>query len=192
MDAITDLVLRTRSYRRFQQTRRVTRQTLVELVDLARQSGSAGNRQPLRYMVFHTDEGCSRIFPHLKWAGLLKDWGGPAEGERPAAYVLVLCNKADGGAPPCDAGIVMQTMLLAAAARGLGGCMLGAIDRPKLLTACGVPAELELLYVVALGYPAETIVLEEAANHNIDYYRDANNVHHVPKRPLSEVLLHGE
>jgi len=189
MDSFSDLVLRNRSYRRFQQQRRVARQTLVDLVDLARQSGSAGNRQPLRYMLFNSEEACARIFAHLKWAALLKGWNGPAVGERPAAYLLVLGNQADGGMPPCDAGIAMQTLLLAAAARGLGGCMLGAIDRPKLVTACRVPEGMELLFVVALGYPAETVVLEEAVNGDIGYYRDAGGVHHVPKRPLHEVLL---
>jgi nitroreductase len=189
MDSFSDLVLRNRSYRRFQQQRRVARQTLIDLVDLARQSGSAANRQPLRYMPFHSEEDCARIFAHLKWAALLKGWGGPAEGERPAAYLLVLGNPADGGMPPCDAGIAMQTLLLAATARGLGGCMLGAIDRPKLVASCRVPEGMELLFVVALGYPAETVVLEEAVNGDIGYYRDANGVHHVPKRPLREVLL---
>ena len=192
MDTIADLVLRNRSYRRFLQQRGVERQTLVDLVDLARQSGSAGNRQPLRYMLFHSKEGCARIFPHLKWAALLKDWGGPVDGERPAGYILVLASKADGGMPPCDAGIAMQTILLAATERGMGGCMLGAIDRQKLVGACRVPDGMDLLFVVALGYPAESVVLEDAVDGNIVYSRDASGVHHVPKRPLSEVLLSAE
>ena len=167
-------------------------QTLVELVDLTRQVGSAANRQPLRYMVFSRPEACGRIFPHLRWAAALKDWRGPAEGERPAAYVLVLTCAANGGMPQCDAGIAMQTLLLEATARGLSGCMLGAIDRPKLVDACNVPAGHDLLYVVALGYAAETWVLEPAKDGEVTYYRDAASVHHVPKRPLNEVLLAAE
>jgi nitroreductase len=191
MNAADTLILAARSFRRFDEQRRIPRATLVELVDLVRRSGSGGNRQPLRYMLFHTQESCGRIFPHTRWAALLKGWV-PAAGERPAAYVLVLANKADGGVVHCDAGIAMQNLMLAAMARGIGGCMLGAIDRPKLVPACGVPEGMELLYVVALGYPAEKVVLEEAVGGNIDYYRDAAGVHHVPKRPLSEVLLGGD
>ena len=192
MDTISDLVFRARSYRRFRQRRRVERQTLVDLVNLAREAGSAGNRQPLRYMLFRGEEACERIFPCLKWAALLTDWFGPEDGERPAAYILVLANKADGGIPQCDAGIAMQTILLAAAERGLAGCMIGSLDRPKLVSACNVPAGMDLIYVVALGYAAETVVLEEAKDGNINYYRDASEIHHVPKRPLNEVLLGGE
>jgi len=192
MQPIDDLVFRTRSCRRFRERKRVDRQMLVDLVNLAREAGSAGNRQPLRYMIFRSEEDCARIFPHLKWAGLLTDWFGPAEGERPAAYILVLNKKADGGMPQCDAGIAMQTLLLGAVARGLAGCMLGSIDRSRLIPVCNVPDGMELLYVIALGYAAETVVLEEAVDGNINYYRDANEIHHVPKRPLREVLLSGE
>ena len=185
------LVVQNRSVRRFREERRVEPQTLAALVDLARRAASAGNRQPLRYLAFADTADCARIFPHLRWAALLKDWSGPAAGERPAAYILVLARTADGGMPQCDAGIAMQTLLLAAAERGLAGCMLGAIDRQKLVAACELPAGHDLLYVVALGQSAETCVLEDARDGNIGYYRDAAGVHHVPKRPLAEVLVRG-
>jgi len=48
---IRDLVLKNRSYRRFHEDAEVDSQTLRELVDLARLSASAGNKQPLRYML---------------------------------------------------------------------------------------------------------------------------------------------
>jgi nitroreductase len=191
MATVEELVVRNRSCRRFCEARRVDPQTLTALVDLARRTASAGNRQPLRYMAFTAAADCEAIFPHLRWAALLKDWRGPAAGERPAAYVFVLAHTADGGIPQCDAGIAMQTLLLAAAERGLAGCMLGAVDRPKLAGACGLPAGHELLYVVALGEPAEVCVLEDARGGDTAYYRAADGVHHVPKRPLSAVLLSG-
>ena len=189
MKPFADLVVRTRSCRRFQEARRLDRVVLEGLLDMARQTPSAANRQPLRYLLVEGEAACAAVFPHLRWAALLRDWTGPAAGERPAAYVLVLARTADGGLPQCDAGIAMQTLLLAATEQELAGCMLGSLDRTRLAAACAVPAGHEILYAVALGYPAERRVLETAKDGDIGYYRDAAGVQHVPKRPLQEVLL---
>jgi len=188
--AFEALVLRNRSFRRFDQSQRIPRETLVALVDLARRTPSAGNRQPLKYAVLHTPEQCARMFPHTRWAGALKGWGGPAEGERPTAYVLIFCDTKISRDSGCDHGIAAQTLLLSAAAQGYGGCMLGAIDRRKIKAEFSIPANLEMPLLVALGVPAEKVVLEEAqVGGDVTYYRDAQSVHHVPKRPMAEVLV---
>jgi len=185
-----NLVIRSRSFRRFDQTKRIPREALVALVDLARRTPSAGNRQPLKYAIIHSPADCARLFPHLRWAAALKDWGGPAEGERPAGYILIFCDARILREPGCDQGIAAQTLLLGAAAQGLGGCMLGAIDRARIRADFNVPEDLDLSLVVALGVPAEKCVLEDApVGGDVTYYRDAQSVHHVPKRPLAEVLV---
>jgi len=192
MDAreFEDLVIRNRSFRRFDQARRIPYQTLVDLVNLARRTPSAGNRQPLKYAIIHSPEDCARLFPHLRWAAALKGWNGPAEGERPAAYILIFCDTRILKEPGCDQGIAAQTLLLGAAAQGLGGCMLGAIDRNKIRAEFSVPEDLEIPLVVALGVPAEKCVLEDTpVGGDVTYYRDVQSVHHVPKRPLAEVLV---
>jgi len=192
MDAkeFESLVIQNRSFRRFHQDQRIPHQTLLDLVDLARRTPSAGNRQPLKYAILHSPVDCARLFPHLRWAGALKGWGGPAEGERPAAYILVFCDTRILKEPGCDQGIAAQTLLLGAAARGLGGCMLGAIDRARIRAEFNVAEDLELPLVVALGVPAEKCVLEDApVGGDVTYYRDVQSVHHVPKRPLAEVLV---
>ena len=188
--ALEDLIVRCRSYRRFDQSKRVARQTLLALVDLARRTASAANRQPLRYVLVETPEGCARLFPSLRWAAALKDWPGPKEGERPAAYVLVLLDTEVSKDAGCDHGIAAQSLLLAAVERGLGGCMLGAIDRPRIQRDFAIPPRYQVLLVVALGAPAETCILEDAApGGDVTYWRDDRGVHHVPKRPLSEIVL---
>jgi len=185
-----ELIIRNRSYRRFDESKRVDAETLRALVDIARRTPSAANRQPLKYVLVHEPEACARLFPHLAWAGALKDWDGPAEGERPTAYILVLCDKAVAADAGCDHGIACQSMLLAAAERGLGGCMIGSIDREKLREALNIPERYEILLVVALGKPKETVVIETAGSDgDIRYYRDADQVHHVPKRPLDEIIV---
>lgn len=185
-----DLVLANRSYRRFVESAPVSEQTLRELVDLARCTPSAGNMQPLKYILSADAERNAQVFPALAWAGYLADWGGPAEGERPAAYIIILCDTEVRKEPGCDHGIAAQTICLGAAERGLGACMIGAIDRKALREVLALPERYEIALVIALGKPAEHVVLEDVgADGSIKYYRDAEGTHHVPKRTLEEVIL---
>jgi nitroreductase len=187
---IRDLLARNRSFRRYDENYRLERSTLVDLVALSRLCASAANRQPLRYMVACERDETARVFPHLRWAAALLDWPGPAEGERPAAYIVILGDTRIARNFDFDAGIVAQSMLLAAAEQGLGGCMVGSIDRNGLREALRIPREYEIVLVVALGRPSETVVLEDAESpERIAYWRDAAGVHHVPKRKLADFLV---
>lgn len=188
--AIRELVTRNRSFRRFDESEAVSVEVLRELVDLARLSASGGNLQPLKYILSADPEKNAAIFPHLAWAGYLKDWDGPAEEERPTAYITIVCDSEVSKSAGCDHGIAAQSILLGAAERGLGGCMIGSIKRESLRKALDVPERYEILLVIALGKPAEDVVLEESgADGNIEYWRDNKGVHHVPKRPLDEIIL---
>jgi len=187
---LRDLVLKNRSYRRFHQDVPVDLDTLRALVDLARASASGANLQPLKYVLSCDPATNARIFPHTRWAGYLKDWGGPAEGERPAAYVVILGDTEISKSFGCDHGIAAQSIMLGAAERGLGGCMIGSIDRDELRQALDIPQRYEILLILALGQPRETVVLEDVGpNGSIKYYRDAQDVHHVPKRPLADLIV---
>ena len=188
--AFSDLVQRNRSYRRFDESRSIDRETLVEFVDLARHTPSAANSQPLKFMISCQAADNGRVFPHLRWAGALTDWDGPAEGERPAGYILILGDTTISKNVRWDDAIAAQTILLAAAERELGGCMIGSIDREGLRAALSIPEHLEILLVLALGTPAETVVLHDDTSPNErPYWRGGDGVHHVAKRGLKEVLL---
>jgi nitroreductase len=185
-----EIVLRNRSYRRFDQNALVSEQTLRELVDLARRVPSAANRQPLRYAISCAPEANGLIFATLGWAAYLKEWPGPKEGERPSAYIVILSENPDGSWVQADVGIAAQTILLGATARGLGGCMLGNICREELAAFLGLSPNLSVLLVIALGKPIEKVMLEElSTGGSIEYYRTSDGIHHVPKRSLQEVLL---
>ena len=187
---IAELIRRNRSYRRFDQLHPIDDQTLRSLIDLARMSPSGANIQPLKYFLSHDAKTNALIFPHLAWAGYLKDWPGPGQGRRPSAYIIILCDTDISKSPGCDHGIAAQSILLGAAERGLGGCMIGSIDRPALARDLKLDARYEIALVLALGKPAETVVLEDTGpNGSIKYYRDDNGVHHVPKRPLDDIIL---
>jgi nitroreductase len=185
---VKDLVLKTRSVRRFDEKQAIGRDVLEELVDLGRLSASGGNLQPLKYMLFCDAKNNERIFPHLMWAGYLKEWPGPDEGERPAAYIVMLNDATIARSAGCDHGIAAQSILLGATERGLAGCMIGALDRRALAETLNVPGRYEILLVLALGVAAETVRLIEADG-SIEYYRDEDDVHRVPKRALRTVII---
>jgi nitroreductase len=158
---------------------------------LAEYAPTGSNQQPLKFWLSNTPEMNAVIFPNLAWAGALKDWKGPAEGERPAAYILILGNTEIRQNFGVDHGIAAQTIMLGAAEQGLGGCMIASVRRESLRKALDIPERYEILLVLALGRPAETVVTEPVGEDgNITYYRDAEDVHHVPKRGLDELILH--
>lgn len=187
---IPELVKRTRSYRRFYQDVKIEQGTLRGLVDLARMSASGGNLQPLKYILCNDPEMNALIFAQLAWAGYLKDWPGPEEGERPSAYVVVLHDSRISKSPGCDHGIACQNILIGATEKGLGGCMIATIRKKELREALNILEYLEILLVVALGKPKETVVLTEVGpDGDIKYWRDEQQVHHVPKRKLDDIIL---
>jgi nitroreductase len=183
-------VLKTRTYRRFEQATPVALETLTELVDMARLTGSAGNKQPLRYMISTDPAMNARIFPTLTWAGAIPDWPGPDEGERPSAYVIITSDRDSWWDwSNVDLGIAAQTMLLEATSRGLGGCMIGSLKKKELTAVLDLPENLDLHMVIALGVPVEEVVLHEVSPGSpLAYYRTPDHVHHVPKLTLQDVI----
>ena len=187
---IKDLILKNRSYRRFYENVPIDREILEELVDLARLSASGANRQPLKYILSYEPQKNTLIFPHLAWAGYLKDWPGPSEGERPAAYIIILADTEISRNVGCDHGIAAQSILLGATEKGLGGCMIGSLRLQELRKALAIPTRYEILLVIALGKPKETVILESiGSDGDIKYWRDEKSVHHVPKRLLQDLIV---
>ncbi len=187
---ITELVKENRSCRRFHEDHAVKPETLKEFVNLARMSASGANLQPLKYILSCDARKNAEIFSCLAWAGYLKDWPGPEEGERPAAYIVVLGDTSISESAGCDHGIASQTILLGARGKGLAGCMLGSIDRNKLRDSLNIHSQLKILLVLAIGKPKEEVVLETVGSDNsVRYWRDNEGVHHVPKRKLEDIIV---
>ena len=115
---------------------------------------------------------------------------GPAEGERPSAYIILLGdgNIAKNFGP--DLGIAAQSLLLGARERGLAGCMIGSINKTLLQEILHLSKHLEILLVIALGKPKETAIIDDMQpGDGIEYWRDEHAVHHVPKRRLGDIIL---
>lgn len=184
-----DLVKSSRTVRRFRQDRDVDMATLEHLVELARYTPSAGNLQPLKFALSCDPEMNQRIFPCLAWAAYLKDWPGPAAGERPSAYVVVLQDEEIVSKVDCDHGIVAQTMALGAREKGLGTCILASVDRRRLAKELGLPEHLRVKLVLALGQPAEDVeVRDMEPGGSVRYFREGP-LHVVPKRTPGELIV---
>ena len=187
---IKEMVTQNRSYRRFHQEVPVKRETLKELVELGRLSASAANLQPLKYILSNEPEKNAQIFSCLRWAGYIKDWRGPAEGERPSAYIIIVGDTSISKGFLCDHGVAAQSIMLGAVEKGLGGCIIAAVQRTKLGKLLKIPQQYEILLVLALGKPKEKVVLETVGpDGDIKYWRDEDQVHHVPKRKLDDIIV---
>lgn len=187
---LSDLIRKNRSCRRFYQSHDVDQKMLEGLVNLARLTASGANLQPLKYILSCQASTNADIFSCLAWAGYLKDWSGPEEGERPAAYIIILGDTEISKNFGIDPGIAGQSILLGAREKGLAGCMLGAIQKDKLSDVLSISPQFEILLVLAIGKPKETVEIETVgADGNIKYWRDGDDVHHVPKRNLDDIIV---
>ena len=186
---IAELIQQNRSFRRFHRDVIIPESDLREMVENARLTPSGRNAQTLRYVLSNTVEMNALIFPALAWAGYLTDWDGPEEGERPSAYIVILNDDTLSKTYFCDHGIASLAILLTAVEKGYGGCIIGAVNRDILRVSLHIPEKYSIVQVIALGKPAETVVIEPMVDGNIQYWRDPQGIHHVPKRSLEEIIV---
>ena len=186
---LKDLIAKNRSYRKFYQDKPITKDSLKSLIDLARLSPSGRNLQPLKYYLSNDPKTNEVIYPNIAWAGYLKDWDGPIEGEKPSAFIIQLGDKNLTNNFGQDPGIACQSILLGAVENGLGGCIIGSIKKEQLHTELNLPSHLEIVLIIALGYPKEKVIVEKLVSDDIKYWRDDDGVHHVPKRKLDDLII---
>ncbi|MCD7736649.1 MAG: nitroreductase family protein [Lachnospiraceae bacterium] len=190
---LKELIKANRSFRGYDEGRRVSREELLEMVDCARFTASSVNQQPLRYYLAYESDVVDRIHPLIGWARGLPNLKLPHEGMYPAAYI-VICQDTRVWESTSrftrDVGIVAQTILLSATEMGLGGCMIGNFSPEKISSALQLPEYMAPLLVVAVGKPAEKVVMVDiAADESTNYYRDENDTHYVPKRRLEDLVI---
>ena len=185
-----ELVHAARTCRRFEQSQPLSRGDLEWLTDCARMSPCGRNAQELRFVLAHSPEACAEIFPQTNWAGALKDWDGPAEGERPTGYIAILMPKNANAIIHFDVGIAAQSMQLAAASKGWGCCMHASFNRARCPEILHAPEDMDIALLLAFGVEKEERrVASMPADGSFNYWRDEAGVHHVPKRTLKDIIL---
>lgn len=186
-----DLVQKSRSCRKFDEGFLFTKKDLAELVSYTCFAPSSVNLQPLKYRLIFKQEETGRIFPLTKWAGLIKNEKLPPAGHHPTGYILICHDLSIHPSPDNfqrDVGICAQTIMLAAAEKGLGGCMIGSFDKEAMTKELALPETLCPMLLLALGKPEDHIVLTDAENGNVTYFRE-NGTQYVPKRTTDEIIL---
>lgn len=190
---LKDLLMSCRSCRGYDESRRISKEELLEFVELTRYTAASMNIQPLKYRIICEKEEVDRMQPLTIWARQLPEMKLPHPGKCPTAFIVICQDtQVDAGMGKFhrDVGIVAQTMLLAATEKGLGGCMIGSFDAGKVAKEFGISEHIKPMLVVAFGKPDERVVLTDLpADGNFKYYRDENDVHYVPKRSLEEIVL---
>lgn len=182
---VSEAIRGRRSVRKYDDER-VSRENLKELVDYARLAPSGMNKQPLEFLVVDEPDLERELFEYTNWAGAV-DWN-PDPNERPRAYILILINsEVKPATEDHDAGLAAGNICLGAMDKGLGSCLLGAIDKDPIKELLDIPDSHELDLAVGLGHPNQEIVLEEGTD-KIDYWLDEEGVFHVPKRPSDSIL----
>ena len=188
---VKELCEKNRSVRNFDRSYRPDKETLLAFIDNARLSPSSVNMQPIKYFISCDDETNGKIFPLLGFAKKLKT-AVPYKGKEPAAYIVICHDKSVSENSDIflrDIGICAQTIMLSAVEKGLNGCIVGNFSPEKLAASLSLPENIIPNLVIALGKADETVVFEDIKDGNTDYYRDGNDVHHVPKRTLDEVVI---
>lgn len=186
---LLELIKKSRSYRRFFEDVTIQEKELQLMIEAARFSPSSRNIQPLKYFLSNNREVNEKIFTTLGWAGYLTEWDGPVKGERPSAYIIQLLDKEISAGASCDHGLTAQSILLQATELGYGGCIIASVKRETLQTLLQLPDNLEILQVIALGKPKETVVTDDLKNNEYKYWREKDGTHHVPKRTLDEMII---
>ena len=187
---IEDLIRKNRCCRRFYQYQKISVTDLEDFINLARLSASAGNLQPLKYIISCDQEKNKEVFSCLKWVAYLEDWDHPKDGEQPPAYIIVIGDNEKAKDMGYDCGIACQSILLGAREKGMAGCIIGTVSRKNLRNFLNLNERYKILLVLAIGKPKEDVMIENVtSDEDIKYWRDAKGVHHVPKRSLKDIIL---
>lgn len=192
---LKDLIKKNRTYRRFYEDVKISKDELISFIELARLSSSPRNQQALKFYFSNSENENEKIFKTLSWAGALPNWDASKKGERPSAYIIILGDNSlisEGAKSYHDvaSGIVAQSITLGATKKNYGACIIAAIKRKTLRELLNLQNHLEILVVIAIGKPKENVIITEMPkNNNFNYWRDEKQNHYVPKRSLKEIII---
>lgn len=146
---VLDVIQKRYSVRKYLD-RSVEEDKLERVLEAARLAPSASNRQIWRFVVVRDTERRQALAEAAGQAFLAE-----------APVVIAGCaadtSRVMRCGVPChivDVAIALEHIALQAVAEGLGTCWIGAFDQEAARAAIGVPAEVEIVELMPLGYPA--------------------------------------
>ena len=186
--SVYENILERRTIRKFKQDK-ISDDILKKLLNAGRVAPSAGNIQPLKYVLVTSDDNVARVFDNVKWAAYIAPEGDPKEGERPTAYICILVDKdIRKDYYQIDIGLAAENIMLSAWEENIGCCLMGAIDRDNISNILDIDNDRYILdSVIALGYINQEAIFKDTDN-SIKYYLE-DDILHVPKRKMDDILL---
>lgn len=149
---VYEAIEKRRSIRAYED-RPVEQEKLERILEAARLAPSASNRQEWRFVVVRDAATRQRLMKAASNQGFV--------GQAPV--VIACCAETDGHVMRCgqqcypiDVAIAIDHMTLAAVEQGLGTCWIGAFSEPEVKEILGIPEQIRVVELLALGYPAET------------------------------------
>ncbi len=185
---LAKLVETTRCTRRFKPDIEISKKDLEEIINLARITSSAKNMQPLKYIIVTEKKLVSRLSSTSKWAAHLTSWN-QSKSEQPSAFIILVNDTTIDGISMVDAGISLQTIMLAARSKGYASCTLASIDKDICKNEFNLDDSLQPMLGIAIGIEDEIINLVDIKDADTNYYRNKKDEHCVPKRTLDEIIL---
>jgi len=146
MDAY-DCIMTKLDIREFDQTRKISSETKMRILESARATGSAMNSQHWRFILVQT--------PTL--LRMLAEDSTTGSWVRGANFAVIILTGEKHGFELIDAGRVVQDMQLAAWNLGVVSCIFTGINQTKLRRDFSIPQDLVASVVIGFGYPTKKV-----------------------------------
>jgi len=185
--SLDKLLLWNRSYRGYDKSYIVHRRQLEAIVAVNTKVASSVNTQKLRFHIVTKGTEADKVNAHIRMGRGLPELHLPFPGTEPEAFIIVCSTCPENSGVLIDLGISLQSMLLKAVELGLGGLIIRNMDRDEI--ASELSLALTPVAVLAIGRPAEKVVLDTVhEGDSLNYYR-RDGVHHVPKLAAEDLLI---
>ncbi|MDU7114362.1 MAG: nitroreductase family protein [Peptoniphilus harei] len=180
-----------RSYRKFDETRLISKNDIDEILNSIKFASCANNRQYLRFISVENKDKVLEIFDNTKWAASLpNNIGRPKEGERPVYFIAILSDEAKklrfNG---IDEGLVISNLTLTAAEKGIGSCIIGSVNDKKMREILNYDDNYSCEVVIAFGYPkVKSTIKKINLEEDQSYYLDEDGNYIVPKYKKDDIV----
>ena len=134
------------------QDRQVEKDKLDRIIESVRLAPSAKNLQDWRFVVVQDKDAKIKLAKAANEQKFLENAGAIIIACTNSDHVM-RCGQAIG---PIDVAIALEHVCLAATELGLATCWIGSFYPDKVRPILGIPEDITIVELMALGYPADT------------------------------------
>ena len=134
------------------QDREIEQDKLEKLLEAVRLAPSAKNTQDWRFVVVMDKDIKARVAATTNRPEVFEKAGTIIVGCSNSNYVMQ-CGQAIA---PIDVSIALEHICLQATELGLGTCWIGSFQADQVRTILGIPDDINIVELMAVGYPADS------------------------------------